>query len=91
VLSQPLFIIGSPRFVGISRIIIALRHRELTGWWVMLLGGVVSVILSIMLYQSLPWSGLWALGTIITIELVMHGVSWLKFDLSLRRLARSAV
>jgi uncharacterized membrane protein HdeD (DUF308 family) len=75
---------------GIMRIIIALRHRELAAWWLMLLGGIISVILAIMLYASLPWSGLWVLGTLIAVELVVHGVAWLQFGFSLRRLAYSA-
>ena len=74
---------------GITRIMIALRHRELTGWWLMLLGGIISVILAIMLYASLPWSGLWVLGTLIAIELLIHGFTWLQVGLSLRRLAHS--
>ncbi len=75
---------------GITRIMIALRHRELDGWWLMLLGGVISVILAIMLYESLPWSGLWVLGTLIAVELMIHGFTWLRVGLSLRQLAHSA-
>ncbi len=63
---------------GMTRIMIALRHRELSGWWLMLLGGIISVILAIMLYASLPWSGLWVLGTLIAIELLIHGCTWLQ-------------
>jgi uncharacterized membrane protein HdeD (DUF308 family) len=74
---------------GITRIMIALRHRELSGWWLMLLGGIISVILAIILYASLPWSGLWVLGTLIAIELLIHGFTWLQVGLSLRQLARS--
>ena len=74
---------------GITRITIALRHRQLTGWWLMLLGGIISVILAIMLYASLPWSGLWVLGTLIAIELLIHGFTWLQVGMSLRRLAHS--
>jgi uncharacterized membrane protein HdeD (DUF308 family) len=74
---------------GITRIMIALRHRELSGWWLMLLGGTISVILAIILYASLPWSGLWVLGTLIAIELLIHGFTWLQVGLSLRLLARS--
>ncbi len=66
---------------------IALRHRELAGRWLMLLGGIISVILAITLYATLPWSGLWVLGTLIAIELLIHGFTWLQVGLSLRRLA----
>jgi uncharacterized membrane protein HdeD (DUF308 family) len=85
-----LFLLAAILVGGIARIVIALRHRELGGWWLMLLGGIISVILAIMLYASLPWSGLWVLGTLIAIELMIHGFTWLQFGLSLRRLAHSA-
>ena len=73
---------------GIMRIVIALRHRELTGWWVMMLGGIISAVLAVMLYASLPWSGLWVLGTLIAVELLVQGVTWLRLGFSLRRMAQ---
>ena len=72
---------------GIMRIVVALRHRELTGWWMMVLGGILSVFLAVVLYASLPWSGLWVLGTVIAVELLVQGVTWLRFGFSLRRMA----
>ena len=71
---------------GAMRVAIALRHRDVAGWWVLLLGGVVSLVVAVLLYGQLPWSGLWVLGTLIAIELIMLGVSWLQFGLTLRRL-----
>ncbi len=75
---------------GMLRVAIALRHREVQGWWLLLLGGLVSVVIGVLLYRSLPWSGLWVLGTLIAAELLMQGGSWLQFGLSLRRMARTA-
>jgi len=40
-----------------------------------------------MLYASLPWSGLWVLGTVIAVELLVQGITWLRFGFSLRRMA----
>jgi uncharacterized membrane protein HdeD (DUF308 family) len=74
---------------GVLRIAIALRHRDLQGWWLLLLGGLVSVVVGVLLYRSLPWSGLWVLGTLIAVELVMQGGTWLQFGFSLRRMART--
>jgi uncharacterized membrane protein HdeD (DUF308 family) len=70
---------------GVVRIVIGLRHRELAHWWMMVLGGVISLLAGILLYASLPWSGLFVLGTIISIELIFQGTSWLFLGLSLRR------
>jgi uncharacterized membrane protein HdeD (DUF308 family) len=53
----------------------------------MLASGVISLLVGLMLYWTLPWSGLWVVGTLIAVELVVHGVSWLQFGLTLRRTA----
>jgi len=41
----------------------------------------------VLLFMELPWSGLWVLGTLIAVELIMMGVTWLQVGLNLRRLA----
>jgi uncharacterized membrane protein HdeD (DUF308 family) len=73
---------------GVMRMIVSFRHRELAGWWLMALGGLISIVLGIWLLMSLPWSSLWVLGTLIAVELIVQGASWLGLGLSLRRLAR---
>jgi uncharacterized membrane protein HdeD (DUF308 family) len=74
---------------GGFRIAIAVQHRDLPGWWLLAIGGVISVLLGVMLYATLPWSGLWVLGTLIGIELIVQGVTWLQVGLTLRRLRRA--
>lgn len=71
---------------GVARIGIAIAHRDVTGWWVVLLGGFTSIIVGILLIASLPWSGTWVLGLLIGTELAVQGLSWLVFGLGLRRL-----
>jgi uncharacterized membrane protein HdeD (DUF308 family) len=70
---------------GIVRIVIALRHRELKYWWLMALGGLCSAAIGIWLFLALPWSSLFILGTLIAVELLIQGVTWLQFGLALRR------
>jgi uncharacterized membrane protein HdeD (DUF308 family) len=72
---------------GVLRIAMAVQHRHMVGWWLLLLGGLVSVVVGVMLYLMLPWSGLWVVGTLIAIELIFHGVSWIQFGLTLRKTA----
>ena len=45
------------------------------------------LVVGVMLYATLPWSGLWVVGTLIAVELIVQGVSWLQFGLALRRRA----
>jgi uncharacterized membrane protein HdeD (DUF308 family) len=72
---------------GVLRIAIAVQHRHMPGWGMLLAGGVISLVVGVLLYLTLPWSGLWVVGTLIAIELIVHGVSWIQFGLALRRTA----
>ncbi len=72
---------------GILRIAIGVQHRHMPGWGLLIAGGVISLLVGVMLYVMLPWSGLWVVGTLIAIELIFHGVSWIQFGLTLRKTA----
>jgi uncharacterized membrane protein HdeD (DUF308 family) len=72
---------------GVLRIAIGVQHRHMPGWGLLLAGGVISVLVGVMLYLMLPWSGLWVVGTLIAVELIFHGVSWIQFGLTLRKTA----
>lgn len=72
---------------GVLRVVIGIQHRHMPGWGLMIVGGIISLIVGVMLYLMLPWSGLWVVGTLIAIELIVHGVSWIQFGLALRRTA----
>ena len=75
---------------GVVRIVLALQHRNIAAWGLILLSGIVSIFVGYLLYASLPWSGLWVLGTLIAIELLIQGSSWLHLGLALR-FARDAL
>ena len=79
-----IFLLAALSVSGMLRIVMAVRHREIKGWWLLLLTGIVSVGLAVLLYLSLPWSSLWLLGTIIAIELIFHGVGWITLGFALR-------
>jgi len=72
---------------GVLRIAIGVQHRDMPGWGLLLAGGVISLLVGLMLYLMLPWSGLWVVGTLIAVELIFHGVSWIQFGLTLRKTA----
>jgi uncharacterized membrane protein HdeD (DUF308 family) len=56
----------------------------------LLLSGMVSVLFGILLFMSLPWSGLWVLGTLVAFELLLNGATWIQFGLGLRKLHRTS-
>jgi uncharacterized membrane protein HdeD (DUF308 family) len=70
---------------GVVRIVLAFRHRDMARWGLLAFSGVVSLVVAWLLYSTLPWSGLWVLGTLIAVELLVQGVSWISFGLALRR------
>ncbi|GBQ84900.1 hypothetical protein AA13595_1529 [Gluconacetobacter johannae DSM 13595] len=70
---------------GTMRMIIAARHSELNGWWIVLGGGLISLLVGVCLYLTLPWSGLWLIGTFIAVELIAAGIGWIQFGLALRQ------
>jgi uncharacterized membrane protein HdeD (DUF308 family) len=71
---------------GVTRLVMAATHRHMPGLWLVILSGVVSLIVGVLLYSSLPWSSLWVLGTLIAIELVFHGIAWIQFALVLKKM-----
>ena len=75
---------------GVARLMMAATHRHMPGLWLVILSGVVSLVVGVMLYASLPWSSLWVLGTLIAIELVFHGIAWIQFGLALKKLHEPA-
>ena len=80
-----LFLAASLVVGGLLRLIIAIRHREVAYWWLMAIGGLISAAFGVMIYAFLPWSGLTLLGTLVAIELIIQGMTWLQFGLGLRR------
>jgi uncharacterized membrane protein HdeD (DUF308 family) len=85
-----LFLIGALAVGGAAlRILVALRHREMGRWWLIALSGLISIVIGVLLYTSLAWSGLWVLGTLIDVELLVQGMTWLMFGMALPRMRHS--
>jgi uncharacterized membrane protein HdeD (DUF308 family) len=74
------FIVG-----GLFRIVFALSERFRSWPWV-LLNGVVTLMLGLMIWAQLPFSGLWVIGTFLGIDLIFNGASFLALGLGVRRL-----
>lgn len=71
---------------GIMRIKLALAHKDVIGWQLLLAGGLASIGIGIALVFTLPWSGIWVLGMLIGLELALQGFGWLGFGIGLYRL-----
>ena len=84
-----LFLGGIFLAMGIIRIVYGLRLRKL-GWkWVMpIVIGVVDILFAIILSMSWPISGLWVIGIMVSIELLMYGWMLTFTALAVRKMAK---
>ena len=58
---------------GIVQAVAAFGARPEPGWGWVMFGGVLSLILGLMIWRQFPISGVWALGTLVGIQLVFSG------------------
>ena len=58
---------------GLTRIVISFNMKPVSGWGWMLVGGILSILLAIMIWQQFPLSGAWAIGTLVGINLLSSG------------------
>lgn len=70
-------VIGLFRLVGA----IWLRYRS-WGWAVF--DGIMTLVLGVLLWAGLPWSGFWFLGLTLGIALILRGWSTIMFALAVR-------
>ena len=69
---------------GIMRFMLAWRYWQVLGW-MLVLSGAVAILAGTIVLSGWPASGLWVLGLILGIDIVMYGVWWLAFAFALRR------
>ena len=79
-----LFLAGYFIATGVVEMIGAFGARPTQGWGWLLLGGIVSLLLGVMIWRQFPLSGVWAIGTLVGVRLLMSG--WTLF--SIGRLAK---
>jgi uncharacterized membrane protein HdeD (DUF308 family) len=60
---------------------------QFPNWGWALLSGIVSFALGVMLVRGWQTTSLFFLGLVIGIDLILHGVSWIMFSLSIHNLA----
>jgi len=73
---------------GVSGAILAFHARPGKGWGWMLFSAGMGVLLGFLLLREWPLSGLWAVGTLVGINLVFAGFSLVSVGSSARALAK---
>jgi uncharacterized membrane protein HdeD (DUF308 family) len=71
--------------VGIMRSVAALAIR-FPQWGWSLLSGVLTTVVGVVIYKNLPETALWAIGTLVGIQLIFDGWFWIMLGAAVRRL-----
>jgi uncharacterized membrane protein HdeD (DUF308 family) len=69
---------------GIVRIFLGFSMRGGTPWGWVVASGAVTLLLGIIILVQWPYSGLYALGVILGVDLIIAGASWIGLGLGLR-------
>jgi uncharacterized membrane protein HdeD (DUF308 family) len=73
---------------GISGAVLAFRVRPESGWGFILFSAVMGVILGFLLLREWPLSGVWAIGTLLGVNLLVSGFSMISVGSAARSLAK---
>lgn len=76
---------------GILELGMAFRLRPNTGWFWMLIAGIVAIAVGLMLIADLPGSATWAIGLLVGINLIMSGVAYLLLPAAAKSVQRQTL
>jgi len=68
--------------VGLVRIVVAFQLRGMKNWIWPFIGGILTVLLGLMIAVKWPVSGLFVIGLLVAIEMIIHGWSYLIIALA---------
>jgi len=71
---------------GLTQVVTAFKMKPVSGWGWMLFGGIVTVLLAFMVWREFPFSGVWLVGTLVGIHLMMAGMSTVTVGSAARKL-----
>ncbi|MCK1286705.1 HdeD family acid-resistance protein [Bradyrhizobium sp. 44] len=69
---------------GIIRCVLSFAHWQ-QGGWLMLVSGVIGLVAGFLIVFGFPAISVWALGFLLGVDLISHGVAWLLYALQTAR------
>jgi len=63
---------------GIVRAVLSFRYWG-EGGWLMLISAIIGVLAGLVILSGWPVTGLWVLGLLLGVDLILHGIAWLTF------------
>jgi len=70
---------------GVVELFAGFGARPEPGWGWMVFTAIVTLLLGVMLWRQFPVSGVWAIGTLFGIKLIMNGLSMTSIGMAVRR------
>jgi len=70
---------------AVLEFVLSFRLRPLPGSNWLLFDGIVTLILGVMVWRSLPSSTEWAIGTLVGVSMLFSGVARLSLSMAARR------
>lgn len=82
------YFLGAVLFAsGVVRCVLSLAYWRQNGW-MMLISGVFAIVAGVLILFGFPDISVWALGFLLGVDLISHGLAWLLYALqSLRSTA----
>jgi uncharacterized membrane protein HdeD (DUF308 family) len=71
--------------LGIVKIVYAFKLKPLSGWGWLLASGIISLILTILIFSNLEVGAAITLGTLLAVELISSGIWMLLVGFSFRK------
>jgi uncharacterized membrane protein HdeD (DUF308 family) len=71
---------------GLLELILSMQIRPRHGWGWLLVDGIVTLILAVLIWRTLPGSTEWVIGTLVGISMIFSGTTRLMFSLAARSL-----
>jgi uncharacterized membrane protein HdeD (DUF308 family) len=73
------FVLGAVLFgSGLIRCVLSFAHWHQNGW-MMLVSGLFGVLAGVLIAFGFPSISLWALGFLLGVDLISHGLAWLLY------------
>ena len=71
---------------GVIRCMLSFAHWQ-QGGWMMLISGLLGLLAGVLILSGFPTISLWALGFLLGIDLISHGLAWLLYAIQFVRRA----
>ena len=73
---------------GIWKIVASFSFRPAQGWLALLVSGILGLLLGWLIWKQWPLSGMWAVGILIGVDLLVTGCSMIALAVTIKRVKK---